>query len=699
MPYPDQEQAESSLRRGAGLPVCNISWGVAALTVVHILTVSLLPHSGESSTATLFRALLSCLILPVPGLVPALLVLSSGKRAQVGAFTLTALSFGFGLLVHYIMVVILRELVGPVSAFQLSLLSLIWAGGAVLLGLRLRGIRVKAEAGLDSAGLLVGLLVLVVLGIGGRHRLFHGAEQQVPVEPKDMLELTTETHRLAPGRGRLVWHEGVKKLDDGSYRRGATAPVLVLNLHLDSAPSEPWTPRIALVITAPVGGGAELWQVPNTRCGAVEKRSRPERRWATTEVLAGQNIGLVGGAIPLHNAMLFGLPAAYGGDNCFEVRLTGVVRHQPWLLSVTDLSHVPLDPEGNEGSDGGSIKPFHFMFPNTVECHLVDASYRRLMYSEPTIWPALLLWGYFTQFVVEALAGGSYPAVGVLFLFLALLNLAAAQVLVGQAMGAGLTPGRRRLAGVLLVGPMASHVISLTFNWLQSFAFPDGPYSFLLLGALTLLVLRQRTGFIVLGCLAAYARYPGAWALALALMAWLVLYKEGRAWTARTLLWSLGAGLLFIALLLAFFHLHRDIPGMLEAVYFEIFPEHFDIHGAQEGGPTAATRALHFWLKLMAISCLTPLLWPRSTSRVARMLMVVTVGYALPLMTVSVANSHYYQMMLYASAAAGLGALGRIKGRGLWMAAGVVLAGSLASQWLIHLLFQLIIAGNLDVIF
>ena len=337
---------------------------------------------------------------------------------------------------------------------------------------------------------------------------------------------------------------------------------------------------------------------------------------------------------------------------------------------------------------------FFLVEPETAECHLSDAGYRLGMYHNQLITPQLLLWGYFTQFVTQALAGAAYPAVGLLFLMLALLNFSAGLVLLGHVVPGPELRLQRRLAGLLLLGPMASQVLSLVLIRNQSFGFPDGPYTFFLMGALVMLVRGQRVGFILLGCLAAYARYPGAYVLAVALFTWLVLEKDRRRWTLATVGWSVAAGLLVIGILLLHYHLLTSIKHFLDAVYFEIFPEHFEV---MKNGPPAWLRVVHFWLKLTALACLTPLLWPLARTRVSRLLVVVTVAYALTLMTVHVAHSHYYQLLIYASAVAGLGALGRFaRGPKLYAAAGLVLVGSLASHALVRLAAQLLAQWGLD---
>jgi hypothetical protein len=195
-------------------------------------------------------------------------------------------------------------------------------------------------------------------------------------------------------------------------------------------------------------------------------------------------------------------------------------------------------------------------------------------------------------------------------------------------------------------------VQSLALSHNRSFAFPDLAYTFLLVASLCLLVRRERIGFILLGCLAAYARYPGAFVLAAALLARYLLLPEDRLWTRRTALWALAAGVAVVAALLAYFGSTLGLRPYLDHVYFEVFPEHFA--SAQN---TVLERIMAFFVKLALLSSMTLLLWPWSRQRVGRMLIAVTLAAAIPMMAVTSPHSHYFPPLIYLASVAGLAAV------------------------------------------
>ena len=681
------KSTDSTVGRDWG-PIMGPALVAAALTLAHLASVVLTPEPVEASVGALVRAILACLVLPVPGFAPALLLLRARRpgRRVAGAFTLVALSTGFAMVHHLMAVSILRAVAPPVTSQALALINLGWALAALVVAWRLgRTWRLQPEPGLHGPTLALALaLILGILAVSGPSRILTGPERMISLTLETISEVVDEAPRLSSEIGALKVLKGARP--DGTHRYEASAATIQLNLSNETGGPRPV--RLAMIINAPVGDGVVLHRLPNARCGLSGQGAAQPKELARAQV--GEDVlgTPVLNVLPRFNTLLARYPLLKPGDNCFELQLTGEAARDPGRLQLRDISHESLG-RGVVG-DG----EFFLVEPETAECHLSDAGYRLGMYRDQLITPQLLLWGYFTQFIAQALAGAAYPAVGLLFLMLALLNLSAGLVLLGHVVPGPELRLQRRLAGLLLLGPMASQVLSLVLIRNQSFGFPDGPYTFFLMGALVMMVRGQRVGFILLGCLAAYARYPGAYVLAVALFTWLVLEKERRRWTLGTILWSVAAGVLVIGMLLAHYHLLTSVKHFLDAVYFEIFPEHFEV---MKNGPPAWLRILHFWLKLTALACLTPLLWPLARTRVAKLLMVVTAAYALTLMSVHVAHSHYYQLLIYASAVAGLSALGRFtRGPRLYAAVGLVLAGSLASHALVRLAATLLAQWGLD---
>ena len=672
--------------RGWG-PVMLAAWVALGLALAHLVSVLLIPQPEQASAGALVRAVLACLALPVPGLALALLLLKARRPEEpaVGAFTLVALSVGFAMVLYLAAVSILRAVAPPVTSLELSLINMGWAGAAVAAAWPMRRWRIRPEPGLNGPTLGLALaVILILLLVSGHRRVLSGPERMVSLPLEIISEVVDEAPRFSQDVGALKVLSGAKPV--GAFSHQATSATIQINLTNKTGGPRPV--RLAMILSAPPGNGAALHRLPNSRCGLSGEGAKAPAKVAQVQVEENVLGTPVQGVLPRFNALIAHYPSLEPGDNCFELQLTGEASSRPGILQLRDISHERL----GRGIVGAG--EFFLVEPESAECHLSDAGYRLGMYHNQLITPQLLLWGYFTQFVAEALAGGAYPAVGVLFLLLALLNFSAGLVLLGAALPGQELRLQRRLAGLLLMGPMASQVLSLVLIRNQSFGFPDGPYTFFLMAALVMLVRGQRVGFILLGCLAAYARYPGAYVLAVALFTWLALEKDRRRWTLVTMGWSVAAGLVVIGLLLAHYHLLTSVKHFLDAVYFEVFPEHFEM---VKNGPPAWLRVVHFWLKLTALACLTPLLWPLARGGVAKLLIVVTVAYALTLMSVDVAHSHYFQLLIYASAVAGLSALGRFaKGPRLYAAAGLVLVGGLASHTLVRLAATLLAQWGLD---
>ncbi len=653
------------------------AWVGLGLALFHLGSVLLFPSAAEGSAGALARGLLACLVLPVPGLGLALLLLRARRPDEpvAGAFTLLALSVGFAMVIYLVVASVLRATSPPVTALPMSVINLALAAAALAVAwLMRRTWRVVPEAGLNGPLMLLALALVVILLVATGPRILSGSERMVALPLEVISEVVDEAPRLSAERGGLRMVRGAKSL--GGHRYVPTARTL--QFALKNSTDRPLPVRLAMVLTGPVGAGARLHKLPNEWCGLKDNGGGSKKTLLSEARVNKDVLGTpVKGVLPRFNALLAHYPTLAPGEQCFELKLVGPAAAKPGLMALRDISHEQL----GRGTVGNG--EFFLVEPETAECHLSDLGYRQHMLHNQLITPQLLLWGYFTQFVVQVLAGSAYPAVGLLFLMLALFNYAAGLVLLGCAIpGPDLRP-RRRLAGLLLLGPLASHVLSLVLIRNQSFGFPDGPYTFFLMGALVMLVRGQRVGFILLGCLAAYARYPGAYVLAVALFTWLALEKGQRRWTLGTIGWAVAAGLGVVGMLLLHYHTLTSIQHFLDAVYFEIFPEHFEV---MKNGPPAWLRVAHFWLKLLALACLTPLLWPLARTRIARLLMVITVAYGFTLMSVHVAHSHYFQLLIYASAVAGISALGRLaRGPKLYAAVGLVLVGSLACHALVRL--------------
>jgi hypothetical protein len=637
-------------------------WVALGLALVHAALTPLSPAEAAPALG-LPWAVLSCLVLPLAGLPAALLLLASRGRRELGAFSLLALSLGLALVVHFVTAVVTRALGYLLDGLQLSLVTLALVAAGRLLGRRFGGVRVRPEPGLYGPALALALVVALAVAVVGRHRLFGGL-QRLLIVPHDVVPKINESFwRLTPDLARLSFIRGVQKIGPDRYRfTGQTAYFKLIR-----QTPEPRTVRLAFVLNAPSHHALALFAVPTSRCGLGPRRGGDRERLIAVARIPRRHFSVeIPDVTPRFNALLIEGVELKQRQSCFGLRLRGpppLRSDQAWFV---DISHADLS---DWIVDRGRIT---MIGVGEAECHLSDAHYRWQMRRSNAIEPKLLLWGYFTQLAAAVLAGGDFPALGVLFLCLALLCFAAALVMIGVIAGEQIAATRRgKLAALLLVGPFAAHVVNMVFLVNQYFAYPDAPYTALLVASLTLLLLRQRAGFILLGCLAAYARYPGAYVLAVMLLAWLVLKRDDRRWTLRTLLWSLAAGLVVIGALLLHFHSTIGLHQFYQAVYFEIFPEHFEV---SEKVASPAVRIPFFFLKLAVLSCFTMLLWPlglrRGQPAAGKLLVTVTLGYAVTLMSVQVAHDHYFQFLIYTTAAAGLGALARSRSR--WLAPAVV---------------------------
>ena len=644
-----------------------VLWTFVSLAFTHLLLVLVAPGVDAAAPLSFVRAVLSCLILPLAGLPLALLLgrFAAGSR-PLGAFALAAISLGASLVVHYAICLVTRAVAPPVTAFQFSVAAVVGVGVAFPLAGRRRFI--QPEPGLSGHALALALVAVVAFAVVARHRLFGGLRRLVASD-QHIDTINNRDDIAREDRARVKPGRGFHPL--GEHRYGLVAKTAVLTVH--NRTSQPGKQvRLALMLTAPLRCGIQLWQVPNGRCGLAPRPERKQKLLATAVVPHQQEP-----PFSPYSVLLSTMAPLAHKAGCYEVRLTGPLTHRPRQHVITDLSHEDL-------SSGITANGrFTFLSSGGVECHFSDANYRRAMLNSNAISPNLLLWGYFLPFVAEVLSGGTYPLLGVLFLFLTLLCFAATQVIMGGPVGSGAPadssspPLNRRLAGVLLVGPMFCHLISLVYIGTQSFAFPDTTYTFLLLGALAMLMQRQRVGFILLGCLAAYARLPGGYVLAVILIAWLIIEAGDRRWIARTLLWSVVAGVGVILMLLLFFAVHSSVEDLFRSIYAEVYLEHFTGH---DDVGSVWSRRLQFLFKLGWLSSLTLVLWPlawrRRGYRVNKLLMVVTLGYAATMMSVVIPHNHYFIFLIYCTAGAGLGALACTRRRVLAAAALVlVIAG------------------------
>ncbi len=664
------------MERSRAIPVAPLLWGALAVAAAHFVLVLATGDSGGGGALGFLRALLSCLLLPVPGLPLALLLLGRTARREqegrVGIFALGALSFGLSLILYYALCVVVRAVAPPVAGAQLSLLALASAGlGLVFSGRLERGpVRLTADVGLARGPVLLALVVLVAAAGVGRHRLFGGAARFIVLDPETRGQAADVDHDPSVTPVKLV--SGVRPRGEQRYLlAGDRAAVQLGNIS-----GEVRRARLAVGVLAAVDSKFELWRMPGGSCGLKGGGTPVQEKRVDAAAVASQVLEIdIAPVQPRWSALLLATPEVPPGGACFEVRL---LTPQPRSTGPAELVDLSAESYGGWDLLGGELS---WVAAGTAECHLSDARYRAEMLTSNEISPQLLLWGYFTQFATEQLAGARDPMLGLLFLTMVFAGFCAALVLIGAA-GDRLSAGALgHRAGYLLVGPLVSHLHSLAWIDTYSFAFPDTSFTFLVLGALASLVTRCRAGFIVLGCLAAYARYPGAYIMAVALLAYLALFKEHRAWSKGTLLWSLAAAAGVVAALLGHFALTSGIEGFLQGLYFEIFPEHFAV---VEDADPAWQRAAMFLYKLSAYSGLTLLLWPLVRHRAGFVLMMVTAAYTLPLIGVHVAHSHYFPVLYYSAAAAGLGALSR-KEKPAWLLVGAVLvaAGTVLGIWTI----------------
>ncbi len=124
-----------------------------------------------------------------------------------------------------------------------------------------------------------------------------------------------------------------------------------------------------------------------------------------------------------------------------------------------------------------------------------------------------------------------------------------------------------------------------------------------------------------------------------------------------------------VGLLLAHYHATSGLSSFVEAAYSEVFPEHFSV--LKDAAP-AWFRVLCFFCKLALLSSFTLLLWPLVRGAAGKLLIVVTLGYAVTLMAVHVPHLHYFPLLTYCTAAAGLRAVA-LRRQLLPMVAAVVL--------------------------
>jgi len=638
--------------------------------------LALILGSGDTPPAgglALVRALLASVDLLGMGLCPALLLL--GRRGErpspaVGAFELLSVSLGLSLLLH----------LGLAAALQVSGIgyralpaSVATVGSLVLAAVvnrRRGGVALELEPGLGGAPLALALAALAALAVVQGERLFGGPGRLVLVQPVQWLPMLTRTALgPLPASVEVSAGAGLEVLGPGHYR--VTSPRASLTLRNRAALT---TGPLRLVLTGPAGARLEVAGVTRGACQGRE--GGPGAAGGTTPLGAVQLPRRIeqlelSRYLPRARALLVAWARLHVGDSCAHLRLTGATGE----VELHDVSHEP--PTRLEVA-GGRLS---LVDEGLLECHLSDARYRRDLQRKIFIEPHLLLGGYLTQLVVQVLSGGAaHPGLGVLFLLLALLSFMGAQVLIGAASSPG--PGRAT-AGWLLLAPFCAYLVCLSGSRALAFAFPDIPYTFLVVSAAALLARRRRLGFVLLGCLAALTRYPGAFVMALLLLGRLALLPGDRAWTRRTVAVALAAGAGAVALLLAYFHATTGVEHLLSAAYSEIFPEHFTVPASSlVRVPPAWARGLLFMLKLCLLAAFTPLLWPLCRSGQARALVITCAGYMLTLMWVVYPNPHYFPPLIFLGGAAGLAGLADTP-RPLLRRAGValVLAGAALSPW------------------
>jgi hypothetical protein len=654
--------------------VAPLLWAALGLALTHLALVLV----GSSSPLLLYlRAILSCLVLPIAGLPAALLLLAGRGKVnegggEIGGFSLAAIALGCGLLSLYLVAVIARLARPPLTATTLSLFVVGASAVGLLLAGRFDHLRVRPEPGLTGPPLALALLVAVAFAVVSPHRLFGGLTRLV-ILPAEARQRLLETGTDDPRRFELRLVSGARRLGFRRYRPTRDAVLFRLENRLGRVA----VTRLTLVYTGPIGSTADLFAVP---CPGARRGARLQLGRATVpeEVLTSP----LATVAPRFNALLLGYADLEPGPSCFEVRVNPP-HHVDAGVELTDISHERL---GQADVAGGR---FSVVGEGAAECHVTDARFAVEKRWRSTIHPGVVITGYFTQLAAETLAGQRDPMLGVLFLMLSLYCFAAALVIIGRAGAAG-DRAARRAAGLLLLGPFVNHLHALIHARSLSFAFPDATYSALALAALSLLLLRERVGFVVVGCEAALARNPGALILGLALLSRLALFKDDRRWTRGTLAWSAAAGLGVAAVLLVYFAATTGVGEWLRALYFEVVPEHFQIHRV----PLPAWQRIPIFLaKLALLSSLTPLLWPLCRGAGSRLMVIVTLGYAAALMGVHVPHSHYFPILSYGAAAAGLGGLAGLSPSDrqrrllLWIAVAVVAVGTwlgLSVGWLVR---------------
>jgi hypothetical protein len=644
------------------------------LALVQLVLSLAADHAAPAGLEGMPRALLACALLPAPGLLPALLVLArrraGGTPPEVGALALLGLSLGLSLLLDFVLAVVIRAAAPPLTALPISVAAL----GSVLLALaadsRLGRPGVRAEPGLGGWPLVLALVIALGFAVGNGRRLFGGLGRLVLVQPERWFPILTG--RAPPPLPRAVTIRpagGLREISAGELE--ATRPDLYLQA--DNATGRGGRFQLRLVVSGKPPLRLNLLEPTGGRCrGSAAPAAAVTSALASVDLPGRLDHYELRDIWPRPRVLLAAGVWLEPGESCLRLRVERPTWPPPGRVTLHDISHDSLR---QLDIAGGTLSLIDAMF---LECHVSDASYRNEMRQRNVVDANLLLWGYFTQLVVEVLAGAAHPALGVLFLVFALLCFMAAQVLVGAAAGGGGAP-HGRLAGLLLLGPFSAHLASLIDNRALAFAFPDTSYAVFVLGAVALLVRRERVGFIVLGCLAGYTRYPGGYVMLLALLGWLVLQVRDRAWTRRTLAWSLLAGGAVVAALMVYFVATTSLQDFFSSVYDEVIPEHFTPPATDLVAiPPLWGRAAIFCLKLLLLSCFTPLFWPLVRHPVGKLLVLVTAGYAVTLMFIVFPNSHYFPPLLYMAAAASVGALARSRRRlPLLAAAALALAGAL----------------------
>lgn len=646
------------------LPVDWVLWAAGCLAVLHLVAVVLPNPIKTSQTVAVVRIVLACLILPIPGLPFSLFICArkAGRAPAIGCFELLAVSIAAALAFDYLLVVAIRYLHPPVTPRCLSAATLCIACAALLLRRRWSSCRVEAERGLTAWPTVIALVALIAFAWHARTPLFAGPRQLVV--HRGVPRETLEHARRFP----VSFSAGVRR-DGGAWRRLSGDRVHVHVSNLDRSMS---STVLALGVTAPVGTEVRLWAIPTAHCGDPTAPAPRTAPLATTTVPAEVLGFSVASTTETFNAVLVTRIELVPGSNCYALRAIPPPDSHRRTIEVADVREDLL-----AGSRLLAGRLLHVPI-GTVESHISNARYRQRMQSSQRISPHMLLWGYFAQFIVEQLAGDPDAALGALFLCCSLLCFVASLVMLGAPEAPSATlphwGHRQQLSSALLLGPFVSQLHSMVWNPSLSCHFPDVIYSFLLLAAAALLLLRNRAGFILTGCLAAYARYPGSYVLFVLLLARLALFRDDRSWSKRTMIWAIAAGAASIVVLLAHFGMTSGIGASLRAAWSEIYAEHYELPGILA---SVGRRIASFYFKLTLLTSGLLLVWPLVRDATAKLLVMVTLCYAATMMAVQVPHAHYFPVLAYCGAAAGLRAIAvRDKPLLTWSAVAVVLVAT-----------------------